>query len=199
MTTNEPIAPTASTLSCCPRSQVRLAKRASYDRQAIYELIDHLKTGHVAFIENNEPRCIPLTLWRLDDDLYLHVLNGGRLSQVLESSPLLCISFAETVEWVMSKSAYHHSANYRSAVLFGHPRRVIDDHRFDAAFEALIEQLEAGRWQQVRPPNTKERKATALFCIPMIEGALKSRQGGPNEEPEDLDLPVWNGVLPLSR
>ena len=184
-------------LSCCPRSQVkRAAKRASYERADAYALIDRLKTAHLAFVEDGEPRIIPITAWRLNDDLYLHTLNGGRLSRRLESGALLCLSFAVTEQWVMSKSAFHHSANYASLVLFGRAQRVSDDDTFDAAFRAIIEQLEPGRWAQVRAPNAKERKATALFRIPIEEGAFKSRKGGPNEDPEDLALPVWHGTRP---
>lgn len=188
----------SSPLSCCPRSQVkRAAKRASYERADAYALIDRLKTAHVAFVEDGEPRIIPLTAWRLEDDLYLHALNGGRLSQRLESGTPLCISFAATEAWVMSKSAYHHSANYSSLVLFGQAQRVTDDAAFDEAFMAVINQLEPGRWEQVRAPNAKERKATALFRVPIEEGAFKSRTGGPNEEPEDMVLPVWHGIQPV--
>ncbi|WP_336366100.1 pyridoxamine 5'-phosphate oxidase family protein [Marinobacter sp. C2H3] len=192
-----PDQPTAAPLSQCPRSQVRrAAHRASDDRARAYELIDALKTAHVGFVENGEPRIVPMTAWRLNDDLYLHCLNGGRLSRVLASGAELCVSLAVTREWVMTKSAYHHSANYASVLLFGRAEPVTDDTAFDAAFRAIINQLEPGRWDQVRAPNARERKATALFRLPIREGAFKSRTGGPNEEPEDEALPVWHGTLP---
>ncbi len=184
-------------LGFCPRSQVRrAAKRARYDRETIYQLIDDLKTGHLAFVEDGEPRSIPITCWRDGDDLYVHTANKGRLARHLQAGNLVCISFAETTEWVMSKSAYHHSANYRSAVVYCRGEEVKDEAAFDKAFKAVINQLEAGRWDQVRPPNAQERKATVLIRFPMDEGSYKARDGGPNEEPEDLDLPVWNGTLP---
>jgi nitroimidazol reductase NimA-like FMN-containing flavoprotein (pyridoxamine 5'-phosphate oxidase superfamily) len=189
--------PAESTLACCPRSRImRAAHRASYSRADIYALIDKLKTGNVAFVENGEPRCIPITVWRYQDNLYLHVLNGGRLSKQLNSGNLLCISFAETTEWVLSKSAYHHSANYHSAVIYGVAESVTDDNEFDAAFATIINQLEVGRWDKVRAPSVKERKATLLFRIPISEGAYKCRSGGPSEDPDDLDLPVWHGTIP---
>lgn len=190
----------SSPLTCCPRSQVKRAtQRASYEREPAYALIDRLKTAHVAFVEDGEPRVVPLTVWRLGDDLYLHTLNGGRMSQHLASGALVCISFAVTNEWVMTKSAFHHSANYESLVLFGRASRVTEEDEFDAAFRAIINQLEPGRWEQVRAPNAKERKATALFRVPIEEGAFKSRTGGPNDDPEDMDLPVWHGTLPAQR
>lgn len=187
-----------SPLSCCPRSKIkRAAKRASYERGPAYALIDRLKTAHVAFVEEGEPRIIPITAWRMDDNLYLHTLNGGRLAKRLESGIQLCLSFAVTEEWVMSKSAFNHSANYQSLVLFGTATRVTDEAEFDASFRSVINDLEPGRWDQVRAPNAKERMATALFRIPIEEGAFKRRSGGPVEEPEDLDLPVWHGNLPV--
>ena len=197
MTTNDLAGPSASPLTSCPRSRVqRAVKRASYDRETAYRLIDRLKTAHLGFVEDGEPRIIPITAWRLGDDLYVHTLNGGRLSRRLESGVLLCISFAVTNEWVMTKSAFNHSANYESLVLYGHAVPVTDHAAFDAAFRAIINQIEPGRWEQVRAPNDKERKATALFRIPIDEGAFKSRTGGPNDDPEDMTLPVWHGLIP---
>ena len=197
MTTTDLAGATASPLTACPRSRVqRAVKRASYDRETAYRLIDRLKTAHVGFVEDGEPRIIPITAWRLGDDLYLHTLNGGRLSRRLGSGALLCISFAVTNEWVMTKSAFHHSANYESLVLYGRAVPVTDHAAFDAAFRAIINQIEPGRWEQVRAPNDKERKATALFRIPIDEGAFKSRTGGPNDDPEDMTLPVWHGLIP---
>ena len=197
MTTTDLAGATASPLTACPRSRVqRAVKRASYDRETAYRLIDRLKTAHVGFVEDGEPRIIPITAWRLGDDLYLHTLNGGRLSRRLGSGALLCISFAVTNEWVMTKSAFHHSANYESLVLYGLAVPVTDHAAFDAAFRAIINQIEPGRWEQVRAPNDKERKATALFRIPIEEGAFKSRTGGPNDDPEDMSLPVWHGLIP---
>ncbi len=200
MTTTDTPEITDSPLTTCPRSQVqRAAKRARYDRQSAYALIDRLKTAHVGFVEDGEPRIIPITVWRLGDDLYLHTLNGGRLSRLLASGALLCISFAVTNEWVLTKSAFNHSANYESLVLFGRAHPVTDEASFDAAFRAIINQIEPGRWEQVRAPNAKERKATALFRVPIEEGAFKSRTGGPNDDPEDLALPVWHGTVPAAR
>ena len=184
-------------LPCSARSRVRqAAKRAQYDRAPIYQLIDRLKTGHIAFVENGEPRSIPITLWRHGDDLFVHGMNKGRLTRHLETGQRVCISFATCQEWVMAKSAYHHSANYESAVVYCRGERVTDPAAFDDAFRAIIEQLQPGRWAHVRPPNRIERKATALIRLRIEEGAYKSRTGGPNEEPEDMALPVWHGNIP---
>lgn len=181
------------------RNKVRQEKRASYERARAYALVDRLKTGHLAFVENGEPRSIPITVWRHDHDLYVHTLNKGRLARQLESGRLVCLSFAACQEWVLAKSAYHHSANYESAVLYCRGERVSDPRAFDAAFKAVIDQLEPGRWERVRPPNATERKATALIRLAIEEGSYKSRTGGPVEEPEDMELPVWHGVRPADQ
>lgn len=175
----------------------RVAKRASYEKSKIYQLVDDLRLGHVGFVVNNRPVVIPLTVWRGDDHLYLHVANKSRIQRLIESGGEVSISFAEYQEWVMSKSAYHHSANYRSAVLYCTGSRVIDDVEFDRAFEVIINQIEEGRWDNVRSPNKLERKATALMKMTINEGSFKARTGGPIEEPEDLSLPVWNGTKPV--
>ncbi|MFD2229542.1 pyridoxamine 5'-phosphate oxidase family protein [Alkalimarinus sediminis] len=175
----------------------RVAKRASYDKSTIYSLIDELKLGHVGFIVNNRPVVIPMTVWRVEDHLYLHVANKSRIQRLLEEGGECSISFAAYKEWVMSKSAYHHSANYCSAVVYCTGRRVTAEDEFDRAFEVIINQLEEGRWDRVRPPNKLERKATALMKMTINEGAFKARTGEPIEEPEDLSLPVWNGTKPV--
>lgn len=175
----------------------RVAKRASYDKSKIFQLVDDLKLGHVGFIVNHRPVVIPLTVWHAKDHLYLHVANKSRIQRHLESKGEVSISFAECSEWVMSKSAYHHSANYRSAVVYCTGERVVDDCEFDHAFKVVINQIEEDRWDHVRPPNALERKATALMRLTINEGAFKARTGGPNEEPEDLSLPIWNGTKPV--
>lgn len=180
------------------RSTVRrAAKRASYDRDELYSIIDANPIGHIGFIENNTPFIIPINVWRMDNALYLHCLNGGRLSKHLITQNQVCVSFAEHNAWVLSKSAYHTSANYRSAVLFGQFTLVADQDEFNRAFATVINQIEAGRWDHVRQPSATEIKTTAMLKMEIVEGSVKSRTGGPNEEADDLQLPVWSGILPL--
>jgi len=177
------------------KSKVRRgAKRASYQKDKVYQLIDDLKLGHVGFTSNDQVFVIPITLWRVDEYLYLHVANKSRLQRLIESGEEICISFAECNEWVMSKSAYHHSANYRSAVVYCSGERVADDEQFDHAFKGIINQLEEGRWEHIRAPSPNERKATALMKLSINEGSFKSREGGPTEEADDMILPVWHGT-----
>ncbi|MBB1488472.1 pyridoxamine 5'-phosphate oxidase family protein [Oceanospirillum sediminis] len=174
----------------------RGAKRASYKKSEIFHLLDDLKLAHVGFISDNCPVIIPITVWRIDESIYFHVANKSRLQRILEQGQEVCLSLAECSEWVMAKSAYHHSANYRSAVLYCTGERVTDDQEFDEAFKSVINELEADRWQHLRPPSVSERKATALMKLTIIEGSFKSRSGGPSEDPQDIELDVWHGVLP---
>jgi len=180
------------------RSRIQRGKpRASYRREDVYRLIDDVKLGHIGFINNATPVIIPMTFWRVDDHLYFHVANKSRLQKLIESGEEVCVSFAECSEWVLAKSAYHHSANYRSAVLYCSGERVIDEEEFDHAFKVVIEQIEQGRWDQVRAPSAQERKGTALLKLNINEGAFKSRSGGANDDKADLDLPVWSGAKPV--
>ncbi|MCV6605824.1 MAG: pyridoxamine 5'-phosphate oxidase family protein [Porticoccaceae bacterium] len=179
----------------------RVAKRARYDRAPVYALVDQLKMGHIAFVSNGRPVSIPMTVWRVDDHLYFHVANKSRLQKHLETGGEVCISFARYEAWIMSKSAYHHSANYRSAVLFCTGERVTEPAEFDRVFNVLLDQMEEGRSDQVRPANDKERYITSLMKLTINEGSFKQRDEGVHEEPEDLDLPVWNGpaaICPFS-
>jgi len=188
----------SDTLKKTVRSTVRHTReRASYFKEDVYRLIDDLKLGHIAFAIDAQITNVPITIWRVGDYLYFHCANKGRMQKHLESGEEVCISFAECTEWVMAKSAYHHSANYRSAVVFCRGERVVDEDEFDAIFKVIINQIEPGRWDEVRAPNKIERKATALMKLTIDEGSFKSRLGEPNEENEDLSLPVWHGTLPV--
>ncbi len=143
------------------------------------------------------PIVIPMTFWRVGENLYFHSLNKSRLDKMIQAGVEICISFAEASEWVLSKSAYHTGVNYRSAVVYCTGSRVESDEEFDLAFKGIINQIEEGRWDHIRPPSPKERKATALLKLTINEGSYKSREGGPAEEEADLALAVWNGAVPI--
>lgn len=179
-------------------------KRATYNKADIFQLIDDTKLGHMAFTDPSSncpvvtPVVIPMTFWRVGEHLYFHSLNKSRLDKMIQAGVEICISFAEASEWVLSKSAYHTGVNYRSAVVYCTGERVQSDEEFDLAFKGIINDIEDGRWDHIRPPSPKERKATALLKLTINEGSYKSREGGPAEEEEDLALPVWNGTQPIA-
>lgn len=176
-------------------SRVKRGKsRASYKKQPVYQLIDDLKLGHIGFIYDERPVVIPITLWRVDDFLYFHVANKSRLHKLIDAGQEVAVSFAESSEWVMAKSAYNHSANYRSAVLYCTGSEVTDEKDFDQIFKVLTDQIEEGRWEQLRLPNEKERRSTALIRLQINEASFKSRTGGPEDEEADKALAVWSGT-----
>lgn len=177
------------------RTKVRRAnKRASYDRDQIIRLVEDVKLGHLAMVVDGEPLVMPITLWAHENNLYIHLANNNRIQRYLASGKQVCISICESKEWVLAKSAYHHSANYRSAVIYCSGTKVLDRNEFNQSFKTCINQIEADRWDKIRPPNDKEWKVTTLMRLTIDEGSFKSRSGGSIEEPEDLALPVENGV-----
>jgi len=183
-------------LNTSKHSKVRRgAQRASYDKEQVFSLINELRLGHLGFSVEGRPVIIPMTLWALNGYLYFHVANKSRLQKLLEAGGEMCVSFAECEEWVMAKSAYHHSANYRSAVLYCTGSRVTGPDEFDDVFKQLINSMEADRWDSVRPPSAQERKGTALMRLTINEGSYKSRAGGPTVDEADSDWPVWHGTL----
>jgi len=182
------------------RSTVKRAPaRASYDTADLYPIIDDLKMAHISFTQEGSPITIPMLCWRVGNAIFIHGSRGSRLIKQLSDGNTICVSFAELNGWVMAKSAFHHSANYRSAVLFGTFDRVESDCDQLECYQSFIEQLEGGRWDQIRVPNEKELKATTLLKMNINEGAVKIRTGGPIDDPEDLPLPVWSGEIPLQR
>ena len=174
----------------------RSANRASYKKADLYPIIDDLKMAHICFSQDDRPMSIPMLCWRVDDAIYIHGSRGSRLVKQLTNGSKSCVSFAELNSWVMAKSAFHHSANYRSAVLFGAFETVDDDEAQVRVYRHFVEQLEPGRWDHIRPPNEKEIKATTLLKMVIDEGAVKVRRGGPIDDEGDFSMAVWVGELP---
>ncbi|GAA3928697.1 pyridoxamine 5'-phosphate oxidase family protein [Litoribacillus peritrichatus] len=177
----------------------RTAKRASYDTKDLYPLIDDLKMAHVCFIQEGSPFSIPMLIWRIEDSVYIHGSRGSRLMKQLAKGKDVCLSFAEMNGWVMSKTAFHHSANYRSAVLFGQFEEVTNEQDQLHAYKLFVDQLEEGRWSQIKTPDEHELKATTLLKMNICEGAVKIRTGGPNDDEQDMIYPAWTGEIPLKK
>lgn len=189
-----------SELRCTTQSQLKsVPSRGSYKKEDAYAIIDQLKLAHISFAPAGQVVAIPMLCWRLGDYVYIHGSRNSRLCQQLSNGLHCCLSFAQLDAWVMAKSGFHHSANYRSLVLFGQFEPVTDETKQLAAYESFIEQLEPGRWQQLRQPNSKELNVTTLLRMPIAEGSVKCREGGPNDAKQDLDLDVWRGLIPLEH
>lgn len=174
----------------------RVPKRAAYDRATIDAILDEALVCHVGFANGVQPFVIPTIHWRIGDELYLH---GSAVSRMIEHGGALplCVTVTLVDGIVLARSAFHHSMNYRSVVLFGQARVVVEHEQKLAALTALVNRFSPGRAEHVRAPNPQELKATAVLALPIVEASAKVRRGGPIDDEEDLALPVWAGVIPL--
>jgi nitroimidazol reductase NimA-like FMN-containing flavoprotein (pyridoxamine 5'-phosphate oxidase superfamily) len=181
-----------------PRSTVRRkGNRASRDVAAIHAAIDQALVAHVGFAEEGQPFVIPVNCWRVGEQLCFHLARGSRLAAVMAAGSEISVALTLVDGLVLARSAMHHSLNYRSVVLFGRPVAVEAREEKAKLLMALIERLYPGRGAEVRPPADSELDITAVFTLPIAEGTLKTRSGPPVDRPDDMDRPVWAGVIPL--
>jgi len=178
------------------RSRVkRSPKRGIYDRKEIYKILDQNFLCHVALIYENSPLNIPTMYGREDDHIFIHGASVSRLIQSLENGVDVCISIAQVNDLVLARSAFHHSMNYESVVIFGRAT-LVDEKLKNHALKVIYDHLIPGRWEEVRPPSDTELKATKVIKIEMVDVSAKSRTGGPIDDKEDYELPIWAGNIP---
>lgn len=174
----------------------RLAERGRFDRATVNEVLDEAYIAHVGFVVDGEPRVLPMTYGRDGDVLYLHGAVGNAMLRASAGAEV-CVTVTLLDGLVLARSAFHHSMNYRSVVLLGTAAKVDDDVEKRQAFETIVEHVLPGRTQVARAANDAELRATLVLRLPIEEGSAKVRTGGPKDDPEDMDLPVWAGVVPL--
>ena len=180
------------------RTQVhRLPKRGVYDRERVYSILDEGLVCHVGFVVDGKPVVIPTGYGRKGDTLYLHGSPASRMFQALGQGVDVCITVTLVDGVVMARSAFHHSMNYRSVVIFGKASLLNDPDAKREALQAFTEHIAPGRWQEVRQPSEKELRSTIVLAMPLDEVSAKVRTGPPLDDEEDYALPVWAGVLPL--
>ncbi len=173
----------------------RLPKRGSHDPAVIYPILDAAFLAHVGFQVEGQPFVIPTLYGRAGDKLFLHGSAASRMLRHLDKGVPACITVTLVDGLVLARSAFHHSMNYRSVVVFGTARKIDDPMKKNEALQVISEHLIPGRWEQVRPPNEKELKATAVLEVTIEEASAKVRTGPPLDDEEDYDLPVWAGIL----
>ena len=176
----------------------RLAKRGVYDRDTVNAILDEALICHVGFTVEGKPVVIPTIHWRDGDTLYFHGSAASRMLRSLRSGVEACVTVTLLDGLVMARSAFHHSMNYRSAVIFGLATEVTDRDEKLRALDALVEHVCRGRSKDVRPPNESELRQTLLLALPIDEGSAKVRTGGAADDDEDYALPIWAGVIPLT-
>jgi uncharacterized protein len=181
------------------RTQVhRLSERARYDRETIGRILDEALICHVAWSDGDGgARVLPTIQARVADTLYLHGSRAARAWKAIAGGAEICVAVTIVDGLVLARSAFHHSMNYRSVVLYGRAREVTDpDELLDAA-RAITRHVVPGREDEARMPTPDEFKQTIVFAIRIDEASAKVRTGPPNDDQEDLSLPLWAGVLPL--
>ncbi|MGI3036760.1 pyridoxamine 5'-phosphate oxidase family protein [Vibrio diabolicus] len=184
-------------LSNTNRTEIKKgAHKAVSDVSKLHAIIDESLIAHIAITNESGPVVIPMLAWRVDDYVYIHGANNSRLLRSLKQGVQTCLTFTLFDGWVLARSAFHHSAHYRSAMVFGQFEMVEDNQEKDRLLNHFIEQITPGRTKQVRLSNEKELKATMLLRIPLTEASVKISNFGVNDDAEDMDIPVWAGVLP---
>jgi nitroimidazol reductase NimA-like FMN-containing flavoprotein (pyridoxamine 5'-phosphate oxidase superfamily) len=187
-----------SSFAVTSRSRVhRRPARASYDRALAYAIFDEALVANVGFADGGQPFVIPMAFARLDDQLVLHAASKSRFATHLASGAPVCVTVTLLDGLVLARSAMHHSLNYRSAVALGSTVELTSDDEKLRALARLVDHVVPGRSLACRPPNELELKATRVFALPLEEVSVKRRAGGPLDDPEDLGLPYWAGVVPL--
>ena len=182
-----------------PRVRVaRVPKRGVYERAQIDAILDEALVCHLGFVCDEQPYVIPMLHARVGDVVYIHGSTASRLVRTLAGGAPCSLTATLLDGLVLARSAFHHSANYRSVTVLGRASLVTSDEERLRALKAFSEHLVPGRWNEVRPPNRQELKATQVLALGLDEASAKVRTGPPGDDDEDMQLDVWAGVIPLA-
>jgi uncharacterized protein len=195
----QPPAPATTAQAASERVRLRRKReRGSYDRAQIDAILDEALIAHLGIVdEHGQPYVTPTLHARHGDVVYCHGSTASRTLRALAAGAQACLTVSLIDGLVLARSAMHHSANYRSAMLLGRARLVEDPAEKMAALRAIIEHIVPGRWEDVRPPTANEMKATSVLSLPISEASAKVRTGPPLDDEEDYALDAWAGVIPL--
>ncbi|MDT0400786.1 MULTISPECIES: pyridoxamine 5'-phosphate oxidase family protein [Streptomyces] len=180
----------------------RSPDRATYDRERVHAILDEGYVCHLGFVRDGAPVVLPTLYGRVGERLYVHGSTGSRplrAAGLADPGLPVCLTVTHVDGLVLARSAFHHSINYRSVVVHGVAYDVTDAEEKRRALDALVDHVVPGRAADSRPANRKELAATAVIRLDLNEVSAKLRTGGANDEPEDLDLPHWAGVVPLRK
>lgn len=176
----------------------RLPKRGVYEKENVYAILDEALVCTVAFVLKGQPFQIPTGFCRKGDTLYIHGSVGSFYMRELAVNNLpVCVSVTLIDGLVLARSAFHHSVNYRSVVLFSHSKKVEDKNELYEVLELFTNKMQPGRWNDVRKPTDGEWKSTMVIKFDIEEASAKVRTGPPKDDDEDYDLNIWAGVVPL--
>lgn len=182
----------------------RYRERAHYDRRTVHGILDEALICHLGYLSAGRPVVLPTTHARLDETLYLHGSTGGgpvlaaKAATAAGSGLPVCVTVTLVDGLVLARSAMHHSVNFRSVVVLGDARVVDDPAEKSRALDGLLDHIAAGRAADCRAPDARELAATGVLALDLLEVSAKVRSGPPADDPQDLALPHWAGVVPLS-
>lgn len=176
----------------------RLPARGVYDRDLVYKILDEGLICHVGFAIDGRPFVIPTGYARVQDQLYIHGSQASRMLRSLQRGVDACVTVTLLDGLVLARSAFHHSMNYRSVVVFGKATVVDNDEEKLSALRAFSEHMIPCRWDDARKPTAQELKATTVLSLPLEEASAKVRTGPALDDEEDYELPIWAGVIPVS-
>ncbi|MER5203191.1 pyridoxamine 5'-phosphate oxidase family protein [Streptomyces sp. NPDC002825] len=201
-TTSAPSAPSDTYTPTDRTVPTRSRHRASYDKELVHSILDEAYVCHLGFVRDGAPVVLPTLFGRVGERLYVHGSTGSRPLRAAgdgAAAPGLpvCLTVTHVDGLVLARSAFHHSLNYRSVVVHGTAHQVTDPEELRTALDALVDHVVPGRSTDSRPGNAKELAATAVIRLDLDEVSAKVRTGGPNDDPEDLALPHWSGVIPV--
>ncbi|HLX44352.1 MAG TPA: pyridoxamine 5'-phosphate oxidase family protein [Bryobacteraceae bacterium] len=180
------------------RTQVRrYPNRGVYDKAQVYGILDEGFLCHVGFAVDGQPFVIPTGYARSGDQLYIHGSAASRMLRTLHQGVDVCVTVTLVDAFVLARSGFHHSMNYRSVVVLGKARQVTDREEKLNALRSFTNHIVPGRWDEVRPPTDQELKATTVLALPLDEVSAKMRSGGPIDDDEDYALPIWAGIVPV--
>ena len=181
------------------RTRLRRAHdRGAFDRETINAILDAQPLAHIGHLIAGKPVVIPTLQWREGNHVYWHGSSASRMIRAAEAGEV-CLTASIMDGLVLARSAFHHSANYRTVMIFGQPAKVEDPDAKTAHLKTFLDGLYPGRWDTLRPMTGQELKATTVLSLPIEEASAKIRSGGPKDDEEDYALPIWGGVVPLGQ
>jgi len=180
-------------------NKIRLNKRAAYDRATVHAILDDGLVAHAGFSDQDWPMVIPMIYARIDETMYLHGAKAARFAKAMGKGIPICITVTHLDGLVLARSAFHSSVNYRSVVVHGHAKLVTDPEEKIEALTLVTDRIAPGRWDEAREMTDKELKSTSVIAVPIEHAAAKVRTGGPIDDDEDYELPIWGGVVPVRQ
>jgi uncharacterized protein len=187
-----------STYTPTARTRVRrLSKRAVYDKSQIHEILDEGFLCHVGFVHDGQPFVIPTLYGRSGETIYMHGSGASRMLKTLAEGVDVCVTVTLVDAYVLARSAFHHSMNYRSVTILGRARLVADVEEKLQALRIITDHVVPQRWDEVREPNELEMRQTVVLALPLEEVSAKVRVGPPVDDEEDYSRRAWGGIVPI--